>query len=545
MTKSYEHRAIGSFKFDINTKELRDASGQIVALRPQTSNILSLLLSREGELVTKDELMDEVWKDTHVTDDSLVQCISEIRKALGPEAGKLLTTVPKKGYRLSADAALAAPTETAIPFSRRRVAAVVAALFLAALIAFLALREPPNSGTKTIAVLPFTSMSGELEQDYFSQGLAEDLLTDLSKIEALTVLSRASTFVYSRNQRGLQEIAQELGASHVIDGSVRRDGDRIRISVQLVDAGSGASLWAERYDREVGGLFELQDELRSQIIAALAVRLAPGDAERLHTGGTSAFTAYDLLLKGRFEESALTRAGMARAIRYYEQAIEIDPAYADAYARMANMYDFLVRFGWSDEVERDRLRALSLAEKAVALDERNPFVHWTHGRVLSRLGNEGAKSQVQAIEALQRAIELDPKYADAYAFISLLYVGSGRPEDASKAMAKALELNPEFPFWYVQNRAIIRYMEEDFEAAIADLEHAAEQNPTAVFVRWWLAAAYAQAGRQDDADWQLEEMKALGFASSVSEIVKSTSVIEHPPYAALFAEGLRKAGIPD
>jgi adenylate cyclase len=488
--------------------------------------------------------MKEVWKDTHVTDDSLVQCISEIRKALGPAEGKLLSTVPKKGYRLCVEAAGSVPAKNRMSIGYRTLAAVAAALLVSTLIAFLTLREPSGAGAKTIAVLPFTNMSGEEEQDYFSDGLSEDLLTDLSKLRALTVLSRASTFGYRERKGGLQEIAGELGVSHLVDGSVRREGERIRISVQLVDARTGASIWAQRYDREVGGLFDLQDEVRAKIIAALAIRLAPDEAQRLQEGGTSTFTAYDLLLRGRHEESSLTRAGIARAIEYYERAIEADPGYAEAYARMANMYDFAARFGWSDDVEHDRLRSVQLAEKAVALDARNPFVHWTFGRVISRLGRDGRKSQARAIEALKRAIELDPNYADAYAFISLLYVGSGRPDDAIEAITRASQLNPTFPFWYAQNRAIIRYMQEDFEGAISDLEYAAERNPTAVFIRWWLAAAYAQAGFGDEADWQIEEMKILGFAATVTEIVRSTAVIEHPRYVEIFADGLRKAGIP-
>jgi TolB-like protein/Tfp pilus assembly protein PilF len=422
---------------------------------------------------------------------------------------------------------------------------VAAVVLVPVVILILFWLVPGDEDARTIAVLPFKNTNETMEQDYFAEGLAEDLLTDLSKIGPLTVLSRASTFGYEASAVDLGQIASDLGATHVVDGSVRRDGNRIRISVELVEVRTGANVWAERYDREVGELFELQDDVRSKIVSALAIRLAPEDARRLQSGGTAAFTAYDLLLRGRYEESALTDTGVKRAIAYYEQAVNIDPAYADAYARMANMYDFAVRFGWSDNIERDRLRALRLAKKAVTLGSGNPFAYWTYGRVVSRLGGEGEKSQNEAIDALKRAIELEPNYADAYAFISLLYIGSGRPDDANSAMDEAVRLNPRFPFWYRLNRAVIRYMQEDFDAAISDLELAVAQNPTAVFLRWWLAAAYAQVGRQDDAEWQTEEMNALGFYSTVGEIVRSNPVIAFPPYVALFADGLRKAGIPE
>jgi TolB-like protein/Flp pilus assembly protein TadD len=542
MAKSSEWRRVGSSKFLQETGELCDATGQKVSLRPQTSAVLSLLISQQEQLVTKELLMEEVWKDTHVTDDSIVQCISEIRRALGPADGTLLITVPKKGYLLR----VAAPRPTRDLRGRAlrylRWASVPVIALVAVLIAWSVLERPWSTKAR-IVVLPFINMSGDEEQEYFSDGLAEDLLTDLSKIKALTVISRTSTFGYQSGQSDLGEIARELGASHVVDGSVRREGGRLRISVQLVDTETGVSVWAERYDRNVTDVFDLQDEVRTKIIAALAVNLVPEDAARLSAGGTRTFAAYDLFLRGRHAETTFTREGIAEAIRLYDRAIELDPDYADAHARMANMYDFVARFGWSDDVEQDRLRALRMARKAVALDADSPFAHWTYGRIVSRLGTEGSKSQLEAIESLRRTLELDPNYADAHAFISLLYIGSGQPKEAVRAIETAAQLNPDLPFWYAQNRAIIHYMQGDFKAAVSDLERAAEQNPTAIFVHWWLAAAYAQAGLQEEADWQIEELRVLGFDSTVDDILASNAVIHHPPYAKLFAEGLRKAGI--
>jgi TolB-like protein/DNA-binding SARP family transcriptional activator/Flp pilus assembly protein TadD len=403
----------------------------------------------------------------------------------------------------------------------------------------------PQSDKPLIAVLPFSNMSGDEEQEYFSDGLTEDLLTDLSKISALTVISRTSTFAYKGKSPDIRALARELGVSHVIEGSVRKAGGRVRITAQLTETSTGASLWAERYDRELKDIFALQDEVRGKIVSALAVKLAPAEEKRFTLKGTESVEAYDLFLEGRHRESSFTREGVAEAIGFYEKAIAIDPGYANAYARMANMYDFTARFGWSNNAEGARIKALELAQRAIALDEDNPFAHWTQGRVISRLGSGGVKNQLKAISSLERAIELDPNYADAYAFISLLYVGIGRPNKALTAMESAMRLNPQYPFWYAQNRAIIRYMQGDYDAAIADLVKAAEQNPTAVFTRWWLAAAYAQAGQQDDADWQVEEMRVLGSHPTVKKLVISMSIIHHPPYKDRFAVGLRKAGIPD
>jgi TolB-like protein/DNA-binding winged helix-turn-helix (wHTH) protein len=546
LTKSDRTHEIGSFRFDTSADILSDASGEPVPLRPQTVRVLSALVSSRGSLVSKDDLMREIWADTHVTDDSLVQCVSEIRKALGTTDGKLLRTVPKQGYCL--DAAVG-PSETQL--SRRRVptralmavsAGLVTAIVLLA--ALWILRDAEPSTRPTVAVLPFVNMSGDPQQDYLSFGLAEDLLTDLSKVGALTVLSRGSTFGYGESPDRAGRIADDLGATHLVDGSVQRDGDSVRISVQLVDADTGVSLWAERYDRKLGDLFELQDEVRTQIVAAMAVKLAPQEEERLRANPTREISAYDLFLKGRYQEATLARDGVDRAIELYRQAIEVDPTYGNAYARLANMYDFSSRFGWSEDVDRDRALSLEMAETAVRLEPDNPFAHWTLGRVLARLGKDD-ESRTRALEELGKAIALDPNNADAYAFISLLYIGDGKPDEARHAIENAYRLNQTAPWWYAQNRGIISYFEGDFDGAIAAFETAAEKSPTSHFTRLWLGAAYARAGLGDDAEWQIEEANLLGAPETVGAILTANSVIQHPEYKDEYARGLRAAGVRD
>ncbi|UCH40491.1 MAG: hypothetical protein JSU67_01950 [Gammaproteobacteria bacterium] len=395
-----------------------------------------------------------------------------------------------------------------------------------------------------IAVLPFLNMSEDRDQEYFSDGMTEDLITDLSKISGLTVISRSVTFAYREKSRDIQSIARELKASHIIEGSVRKSGERVRINTQLTDASTGTHLWADRYDRDLEDIFAIQDDVLGKIVSALAVELTDTEERHLSRKGTDSTEAYDLFIHGRHQEQSFSLEGNMEAISYYRQAIAIDPDYAQAYARMANMFDINVRIGWSNDPQQDTNKAIELAKKSIALDAKNPFAYWTQGRIFSRVRSGGIKNQFKAVEALERAIELDPNYADAYGYISYLYVGIGKIEEALSAIETAINLNPQYPFWYIQNRAVVRYMQEDYEAAITDLERASERSPTVLFVRWWLAAAYAQAGRQDDADWQLEEMMELGFHSTVKELLE-TSVIHHPPYVERFAAGLRKAGIPE
>ena len=489
--------------------------------------------------------MKEVWKDTFVTDDSLVQCVSEIRKALGPEDGKLLKTVPKQGYRLILPDQSSARQTGTVGRNPRMIILLAGAFLLAAILIAGAyfVRKAPSPENVTIAVLPFVNMSGDVRQDYLSIGLAEDLLTDLSKTGELTVLSRGSTFSLRQASNALVAEAGAIGATHLIDGSVQRIEDRIRISVQLVDTQNGVSLWAERYDRDLGDILRVQDEVRLRIFEALAIRLDLQD-DAIRAGGTGSASAYDLFLKGRHAEAALTREAVTSAISLYHQSIEADPSYSDAYARLANMYDFSARYDWSGNAERDRILAIEMAESAVRHGPENAFAYWSLGRVLSRLGEE-ADSPFQAMQALLKAIELDPGNADAYAFISLLYIGDGQIENAREAIETAFRLNDNAPAWYLQNAGIIAYFSADFSSAVGSFEAAVDQNPTAHFTRLWLAAAYAMDGNAGDAEWQVLEAESLGVPITVNEVITANSVIRHLPFKQAYAAGLRAAGLED
>jgi adenylate cyclase len=404
-------------------------------------------------------------------------------------------------------------------------------------------QQANSAGKPSVAVLPFVNMSGDPEQEYFSDGMTEDLLTDLSQISALTVISRTSSFAYKGQSVDVREVGKSLGASHVVEGSVRKAGDRIRISAQLIDTASGEHLWAERYDRQLDDIFQLQDEVRAQIVAALEVELAAGEATQITRHGTNSSEAYDLFMQGRYRESAFTRNGTEAAIALYERALEIDPGYAVAYARLANMYDQRSRFDWSADPAGDVALALQLVDKSLSLNESDPYAHWSKGRILSRIRAGGIKNQFEAVASLERAIELNPNYADPYAYISYLYAGVGDLDKGREAIEKAMQLNPEAPFWYLRNRGIISYLNEDYEAAIANFEAATQRNPASYYSRWWLAAAYALSGDPDEGKWQIEELAEMGFDLTIGEILE-VSLIFHAPFEKRLVDGLRMVGIP-
>jgi len=394
----------------------------------------------------------------------------------------------------------------------------------------------------SIAVLPFVNMSGDKEQEYFSDGMTEDLITDLSKISSLTVISRTSTSGYKGRKIDIREVGAALGARYLVEGSVRKTGSQVRINAQLIDAATGGHLWAERYDGDLKNIFVLQDRVREKIVGSLALTVSEKERRRLATRGTNSVAAHDLYLRGLFEESKFTRESNATAIRLYEQALSIDPDYPLPYARLSNIFQLNAGFGWSGDLEGTLKKAVELAEKAVALDGQNPSLHWMLSRALARI--QAPDAVKRSIESMERAIALDRDFADAYAYLGNLYTTDGRLQDGLRSIETAMRMNPRFPFWYPFMRGMNRFMAEDYEKAIADFERAAERSPTAQFIRWWLAASYAQVGRQDDAVWQVEELKAMGFKGSIATIIASWP--NWPPsFKKRYMGAMRKAGIPE
>jgi TolB-like protein/Flp pilus assembly protein TadD len=400
----------------------------------------------------------------------------------------------------------------------------------------------PSPDKPSVAVLPFANLSDDPSQEYFADGMTEDLITDLSKISGLTVISRTSTSGYKGRQIDVREVGKALDVRYVIEGSVRKAGEQVRINAQLIDATTGGHLWAERYDGSMSDIFGLQDQVLEKIVASLALKLTGEERQRLVDKGTDSVAAHDLYLRGLFQEATFTREGFHEAMQLYEQALSIDPDYALPYARMANILELSTRNGWSDDIRADLRKAVELAEKAVTLDPQNPNLHWSLGRAAARLRTPEALKR--GIESLQRAIELDSDFADAYAYLTVLYIADGRAEDGLRTIETAMRLNPRYPFWYLFMRGMAQYVIQDYDAAIADFETAAERSPTVPFLRWWLAASYAQIGQMEDAEWQVEELDMMGVDVTIATIVE-TQPIQHPEYLALYKEGLRKAGIPE
>ncbi len=545
---------VGKWTFHPNTMLLQYGE-QTIKLEPRVALLLHFLIEKAGEPISRDALMDRVWGDVMVGDEALTSAIAKLRKALGEDSqhSETIKTIPKIGYQLVAEVAgVASRNSTAYSMApnKKRTPAwivVVASSFLivTALMIFGHFTQTEKSSselpaaTPSIAVLPFSNKSNDEEQEYFVDGLTEDLITDISKISGLRVIARHSTYAYKDLSPDIRDVGQRLGASHVIEGSVQKSGNTIRINIQLVDASNGTHMWAERYDREIKEVFAIQDEVIGEIIDALSLELTPNESKLVARHDTDNLAAYDLFMRGRQQEGIFTEDSFDKAQRFYEQAVVLDPEYAEAWARLAQIHALNGQFGWVENIESADQLAFDLINKAVGLNPDSAYIRYGYSRILAR---DSIGRHDDAITEVETAIELDPNFADAYGWLGQLYILTGKASKAIEPIKVAMRINPNFPFWYEYTYGFAHYFLGDYETAANSIELAVEKNPNVYFSRLAYAASLAMAGRQDDAEWQLEELTAIGFNKTREELIE-----EHPiqdsTHLRLYDEGLKKAGL--
>ena len=363
----------------------------------------------------------------------------------------------------------------------------------------LPLPEKPS-----IAVLPFDNLSGDAEQEYFSNGITEDIITELSRFPDLFVIARNSVFTYKGKPVKVQQVGRELGVRYVLEGSVRKADQRVRISAQLVDATTGHHLWAERYDRLLEDVFAVQDEITQKIVAALAVEMTVAERRRSLRKETENLEAYDYLLRGRGQFFRFTREANDKAKEMYRQAIELDPSYARAYANLAIAHLNDWRLGWSESRPQSLERALELAQRAVALDDSVPVGHAALGDAYL-----WTKRYERAVAEFERALSLNPNDADGYRHLAGVLTWAGRPEEALVQIRKAMRLNPNHPFIYLWELGHAYFVMEWYEEAIEALTSLKERNPDFWPAYVYLAASHARLGQMDAARAELAETLKL------------------------------------
>ncbi len=325
----------------------------------------------------------------------------------------------------------------------------------------------------------------------------------------------------------------------MIEGSVRKAGNTIRITIQLINATDGKHIWAERYDRELRDVFAIQDEVIGEIITALSLKLTPEEKKHIARRGTENLQAYDLYMRGRQQESFFNKEGHIEAQHYYEQAVALDPDYAEVWAHLAQIHTLNGQFGWVDDIAAADQRALELVEKSIQLGPDIPFSRFSYSRILSR---DSIGQHDRAIEEANKAIELDPNYADAHAYLAQLFILTGQAEKAIEPIKEAMRINPRFPFWYYYTYGFAHFFMRDFDAAAENIEKAVERNSNVVFVQTAFVASLAMAGRKEDAELQVEALQALGFNKLLDEYI-GESPVQDPNYRALYREGLARAGM--
>jgi adenylate cyclase len=390
----------------------------------------------------------------------------------------------------------------------------------------------------SIAVLPFINMSGDAEQEYFSDGISEDLITDLSKISGLFIIARNSTFAYKGRSVKVQEIGRDLGVRFVLEGSIRKAGNRVRITAQLIDAGSGGHLWAERFDRELTDIFATQDEVVEKIVAALAVNLTQGEAQRLRRRGTTSVEAYEAWLRARELLGRSTREAIAQAKAMYRRAIEIDPNFAAPHAglSLATISDYVS--DWAADPEEALDEAERWARRALELDDQEPVSHMALANVsLWRRDHDAA------LDECRRMIELDPNFAQGHSATGLALMYAGRAAEALEAFAIAKRLDPHSPSIVLHFVAQANFSLGRYEAAAQHLLERIARTPATDSSRMLLAACYGHRGRVDEARAAWAELMKINPDFSLAQRARVLPYKEPRDFQRI-ADGLAKAGLP-
>jgi TolB-like protein/Flp pilus assembly protein TadD len=505
---------------DTDRRELR-RGGSLVALEPQVFDLLVYLVQNRDRVVGKDDLLEAVWGGRIVSESALSSRITAVRRAIGDsgEAQRLIRTVPRKGVRFIGEV-------------REEEGATTAP-------------QPPRL---SIIVLPFANLSDDREQQYFADGLTDDLTTDLSRIPHMFVIARNTAFTYRDRSVSAKQIGRDLGVRYVLEGSVRRSGNRVRVNAQLIDGATEAHLWAERLDRDIGDLLTLQDEITSRIANELNIELIAAEAAR----PTEHPDALDYILRGRAATlKPDSRDSFAEAISLFEHALALDPQSVEAQTRLAGLPASLrVFYGASDSVAADLARADTLIDRALAVAPRYALAHHVKGQVL-----RAQNRQQEAIIEYETALASNPNLVVALNGLGWCKLFAGSIEEVIPLMEQAIRRSPRESQIGVWHGAIgmVHLLQSRIDEAIVWLEKARSVSPDKPYNHLHLAAAYALSGDLDRAVPGLAEARRLDAGtlySSISHLKAFPGAWWGVPkiralYEATYFAGLRKAGMPE
>jgi TolB-like protein len=500
------------FTLDPERRELRHA-GQLVALEPQVFDLIDYLIRHRDRVVSRDDLLDAVWHGRIVSESTLASRINLARRALGDtgEQQRLIRTVARKGLRFVGTVEEATATAShALPLPDR----------------------------PAIAVLPFTNLSGEPEQEYFSDGMSEDIITALSKLRWFFVIARNSSFIYKGKAVHMKQIAEELGVRYVVEGSVRKGGDRVRIAAQLNDVATGGHLWAERYDRELADVFAVQDEITESIVMAIEPKLYAAESFRAQRKPPDSLDAWDLVMRALSHYWRVTRQDHVVAQALLEKAIAIDPNYGQALGVLATSYMFAAHMGWTDMAA-----AIPLAEQAalaaIHADDEDPWAHNALGHV-----HLFARRFEESLAEFEMALGLNPNFALAQGYYGLSLAYSGRWRDADKAARRALRLSPRDPYAGVYSgiAAYAQFLGGNYQEAMRLARDGLRQRSDFVGAHRVLTAAAGMAGENEAAAAALQALRRAQPNVSLAWIAEHMP-IKDSGERERYLEGFRRAGL--
>ena len=516
------------YRLDTDRRELRRGS-QAIAMEPQVFDVLVYLVENRDHVVSKDDLLASIWGGRAVSDSTLTSRINAARKAVGDsgEQQKLIRTIARKGFRFVGD--VRGPTGGEPAHADPADAG----------------HDPPRPGLPlplpdrpAIAVLPFTNMTDDPAQEYFSDGMSEDIITALSKLRWFLVIARNSSFIYKGKAVHLRQIADELGVGYVVEGSVRKVGERVRITAQLNDVATGSHLWAERYDRDLADVFAVQDEITEAIVAAIEPQLYAAENFRAKRKPPDSMDAWDLVMRALSHYWRVTRQDNVVAQALLEKATALDPNYGQAFGVLATSHTFSAHMGWEDMAT-----AAPIAERAAAAairaDSDDPWAHFALGGVYLF-----ARRFDDSLAAFEWALRLNPNFSLAQGYYGLALAYCGRWEEAAAAVQRALRLSPRDPLAavYCGIAAYAQFVGRNYDEAMRLAREGIRQRADFVGAHRVLTAAAGMAGRIDIAKLALQELRRTQPNISLGWIGEQMP-IQHETEREHYLEGFRRGGL--
>jgi TolB-like protein len=498
--------AFGPFVLDRRRSALL-RNGEAVSLSHRGYLLLEALLDAGGEPVGKSALIERAWPDLVVEDGNLTVQIAALRRALGEDAATRIITVPRVGYRL------------ALPDLGKASSSVI---------------------TPVVAVLPFANLSGDPSQDYFADGVVEDIITALSRFRSFAVIGRNPSFVYKGREVDVRQVARELKVRYVVEGSVRLAGDRLRVNAQLVDSDTGTQLWAEKFDGPVAQIFDVQDRITESVVSIVEPRVRQAEIERSRRERPGSLAAYDLYLRAIPHFDAETPADNAAAYELLSKAIALEPGYAIALTLAAGALSNQISMGWPAFIPDNRQRCIELIEAALAHGASDATVLAHCSVMLIHIAHDYDRG----MRTTERALELNPNNIKVLLCAGISHLHCGSVEEAIALSGRALKISPGDRDGYFSMTSIAHanMILGDFEEALLWAERAQALNPYNNPTHWMLIAANAQLERMVEARRRLAAFHALVPEVTIASIVAGQPR-KDPGRMAAVLDGLRKAGM--